>query len=224
MIHNDVNFARALRLRREGRSYSYISHELGVPKSTLSNWLSREVWSQEVSRQNSVEQGIRNAGKIALLNARRQKLLEEKYRVIKQSAQEDFLTLSQNPLFLLGLALYWGEGDKAHNGRVSVINSDPDLLRIAIAFYRKVLQVEEEKIRAGIFIYEDHEPIQAREYWSRTLDLDPQQFIKTQILPSRSRNTKRRTENGMCSVYFSSTAIRIRIQTWTEMLKRYSRK
>ena len=38
----------AIKLRRQGKSYSKISKELGVPKSTLSDWFSDIDWSKSI--------------------------------------------------------------------------------------------------------------------------------------------------------------------------------
>ena len=38
--------ANAIELRKKGKSYSEIKYLLNIPKSTLSDWFSKEEWSE----------------------------------------------------------------------------------------------------------------------------------------------------------------------------------
>ncbi|MBI5358579.1 hypothetical protein HZB69_03070 [Candidatus Amesbacteria bacterium] len=78
--------------------------------------------------------------------------------------------------------------------------------------------IPEEKLRAAIFIYSDIDANKALEYWSDQIKLSKKQFIKTQILPSHSKLTQRRTLYGMCNVYFSSTEFNVKMRGWIDLL------
>lgn len=156
--------------------------------------------------------------RVLLMNAARQEKRRIHYQELIHQAQIEFHSLKKDRLFLTALSLYWGEGSKTHNGRVSVVNSDPGILKIIVRFYREVLSVPEEKIRAEMFIYQDIDESHAKKYWSRQLGVTTNQFIKTQVLPSRSLHTKRKVPYGLCTVYFSNTDIGIKILEWIRLL------
>ena len=212
------NYQLALELRRNGKSYAEIEKQLHVSKSTLSNWFSKEEWSQNIVTVLNSQRKIDVREKVLLMNTARKKNLESKYRLIKEQAIKEFELLKTNPLFLIGLSLYWGEGDKVYNGRVALINSDPALLKVIRKFYVEVLNIDCDKLRVGMFIYPDHSEKQLKDYWSKELEIPSNQFIKTQILESKAKLTKRKTLYGVCSLYFSSTEVSIRIHEWIKLL------
>ena len=123
-----------------------------------------------------------------------------------------------NPLFVAGISLYWGEGEKVNKGRVSLINTDSGLLQVEINFFRKILKIPESKLRAAVFIYSDIDESAALNYWSNEIRLPRDQFIKTQILPSRSILTKRKVTNGICNIYYSSVEFSIKMKEWIKLL------
>src|SRR5690606_31404553 len=139
MTPSHEKYQEALKLRKAGHSYSQISSRLSVSKSTLSYWFSRTIWSSSIREKLDAQWGDISRERILAMNARNKQLIEERHTKIREMAQAEFSSLQNNPIFLIGLALYWGEGDKATNGRVAVINSDPKLLKKVVAFYRKSL-------------------------------------------------------------------------------------
>lgn len=141
-----------------------------------------------------------------------------KYDQYRKEAIRVFPKLYKNPLFLIGLSLYWGEGQKTENGIVGVINSDVNLLRVIGEFYRKILKVPEEKLRAAIFIYNDNDLEKTLRFWVRNLKIPRRQFIKTQVLPSRAKLTKKKVRHGICNLYFTNTEINIKIRQWFNLL------
>jgi hypothetical protein len=121
----------AIKLRSLGKSYSHISQVLGIPKSTLSGWFSNEEWSLKITKQLQEKAKIVSREKIKNLNVSRQIKLEELYIKADNEAEKEFLINKDNTLFIAGVMLYWGEGDKKfENGRVKVSNTDPSIIKI----------------------------------------------------------------------------------------------
>ena len=73
-------------------------------------------------------------------------------------------------------------------------------------------------MRAAVFIYSDIDESAALNYWSNEIRLPRDQFIKTQILPSRSILTKRKVTNGICNIYYSSVEFSIKMKEWIKLL------
>ena len=213
-----VRYKKAEQLRREGNSYSYISDKLNVPKSTISGWFSGKLWSNKIkSDLNSSRLKLAKENLVVANLSRKKKQLQKRKDYLNE-ARREFDKLINNPLFLFGLGVYWGEGDKVDNGRVAVINTDPFLLRVMVSFYRQCLSISNDKLRIGLFVYEDLNEEKTVNFWSNTLNIPRNQFIKIQKLKSRSKLTKRKSKYGICSLYFSSTKFSVKIHEWIRLL------
>ncbi|MBI4035112.1 MAG: hypothetical protein HY381_01805 [Candidatus Chisholmbacteria bacterium] len=218
MVRNKDLFKRVIELRKQNLSYSELSKKLSVPKSTVAGWLQTQPWSTNITLELTKRLGKVNARRIVLMNKARRQQAVDRHNSYRKQAQEEFKQLKKDWLFIVGLSLYWGEGEKTNTGRVAVINSDPSLLKIIINFYRQSLKVPEEKLRAALFIYSDHNEKKMLNFWSEKLSLPEDQFIKTQVLPSRKSLTSRSLKYGVCSAYFSSTEMSVKIQEWIRLL------
>ena len=205
-------YKKAYELRMCGDSYGVISRKCHVPKSTLSGWFSKQAFSLDKKTR------ILNSANIPLMNARRLSIMHVRHNLYRLKAKEDYQTLKNKPLFIAGLALYWGEGTKVGNNMVSIINCDSDLMELAVLFFLKVLKIPESKLRGALFVYNDINIEEALAYWSEKLKIPRSYFIKTQVLPSRSVLTKRKVKNGICKVYFSSTETNLKIKEWLKLL------
>lgn len=218
LVRNLDLFKQVERSRKLGNSYSQLRSEFGISKSTLSSWFSKTKWSSEIKTRLVVKNRQQSRLHIIFLNKIRLEhkiIRDEKYR---QEARAMYEENKDNPLFIMGVSLYWGEGEKVNKGRVSIINTDPGLLQVEINFFRKILKIPEPKLRAAVFIYSDIDENTALDYWSSEIRLPRSQFIKTQILPSRSRLTKRKITNGICNIYFSSVEYSIKMKEWIKLL------
>lgn len=215
---NKSLYKKVIKLRKLGKSYKEISLELKVAKSTISDWLSKKNWSITLKNKLALRASIKNRKNLLKMNEINHLNALKRYDQYKSEARLEFNKLKNNKLFLTGLAIYWGEGEKTNNGRVSVVNSDNKMLEVIISFYRNVLKIPEEKLRAAMFIYKDINEERALNYWSKVLQINKKSFIKTQILPSKSKLTKTRVINGMCCVYFSNKEKSIKIREWIKLL------
>ena len=218
MAANRKLYIKARSLRKLGKSYSEISKELLIPKSTLSSWFSQEKWSKNTrAHLNHVWKKANSERLLKYSNVRHKQALA-RHRRYRREADKEFIKLKTNHLFTTGISLYWGEGEKANQGRVSVINSDPRLIEYIALFYRNVLKIPNSKLRVALFIYKNHDLDKVTDFWSNLTKVPKDQFIKTQVLPSRSKLTKKKLEHGICNLYFSDTEINIKIRRWIHLL------
>ncbi len=215
---NSLLFSKAIQLRRGGSSYSDITHRINVPKSTLSGWFSEIPWSKRMVKKLDTTSRRVNIRRILLMNKAKTKQKNERYKIYREEAEREYNILKKDPLFICSLCLYWGEGLKTNDGKVSLVNSDADLIEVVVTFYREILHVPENKIRAELFIYEADNHLEFINFWSKKIKLAKNQFIKTQVLKSRTSLTKRKLDHGMCNVYFSSTELNIKIMEWIRLM------
>ncbi len=215
---NKFLYNKVLQYRKAGKSYGQISKELKVPKSTLNNWLSGKEWSDKITLK-LVEQNRKSSYEALIKFSHLRHLATlEKYKKYRIQALKEYNRLKSKKLFLVGIAVYWAEGEKLEKGRVALINSDVNMIKLVADFYRYILKIPEEKLRAALFIYEDINEQEAIEYWSSNINLNKKQFIKTQVLPSRSTRTKTKLRYGMCNIYFSSVEVNIKMKEWIDIL------
>lgn len=205
----------ALKMRQQGMSYKKIGSELSIPISTLSDWFRDLEWSQDLKRELT-----QHSGEAA---SKAQKKRWEEWRdVFRKEAHKEFPTLIKNPLFTAGLMLYWGEGDsRLKNGMVRLVNTDSRMISLFCSFLRKVIKVEEQKVKAYLVLYSDLSDQECKKYWSNSSKIPIERFGKTQFI--QGRHPTRRTTYGMCTVCISSRGLKEKIAIWIDLLyKMYS--
>lgn len=165
---------RAIELRKQGLSYSLISGELDVSKSTLSNWLKDIPYTPN----KEVLLRIRNGqGTYGLL--RRQMRIDEISHLRAQGAAE-IGEMSKRDLWMVGLGLWIGEGSKTME-QIRLVNSDPKVIRLFIRWLREICELQDENITLAMHLYPDSNEALSLEYWSGVTGLPKNQFRKTQI-------------------------------------------
>ncbi|MBI4100296.1 hypothetical protein HY439_00980 [Candidatus Microgenomates bacterium] len=207
---------KAFTLRKKQRSYNTISRELGIPKSTLSNWFKADVYSSRVKKvliKRAQEKAIEKLKLMAQANKEKWRRIHLNYR---NQATQEFPKLFSMPLFGPGLMIYWGEGDKRlKNGIVRISNIDYRLLKIFIAFLRVCCQIQLGKIRLWLLLYPDLNEKICKEYWSKILGVSQEQFVKSQYILGREK--KRKVDHGVCSIQVYSRELKEKIIEWINL-------
>ncbi len=190
----------AIKLRKEGKSYSQIREVINVSKGTLSEWL-REY---PLSNKRLVE--LRDKSSIRIENykntckRRRDKILEESFL----KAKNDIGKLSKRDLFIAGLFLYWGEGTKTFNTVTSISNTDPAVLRVFIKWLDQ-FGIKKESLRIKLHLYSDMNVDKEIVFWSEELSILKSQFKKCYIKESKLVDinyTNGSFGHGTCNVLF----------------------
>jgi hypothetical protein len=179
----DREHARALRL--EGKTYDQILKQVRASKASLSLWL-RDLPYPDVNR----------AAKAAHMHRVRAERIEEQRRRTKSEAFEQIGVLTERELMLVGAALYWSEGakDKPYARRESVlfINSDPDMIRVFLAWLRR-LGVPLDQCRFRISIHETAVLSEAEEYWRDITGASAELFYRPAIKRHNPKTVRYRT-------------------------------
>lgn len=215
-IHMRKDKNEAVELRKSGMSYREISERLKIPKSTLSEWFSDETWSKTV--KTKLAESAKDAGKARMvdLNKIRGYYLERAYREAKEEAVQELEALKYNPLFISGMMLYWGEGDKMTRSVTRLANSDPELIRFYVRFLKEACGIPEKKIRAQLLIYPDIEEETNRRFWSFVSGLSFSHFTKSILI--QGRHEKKRLRYGVCTILVSSTYFKVKMLEWLNLL------
>ena len=120
---------KAIELRKSGKTYSEIRRGLDIPKSTLSNWLSKYPLTKE--QLSSIKRATKRNKEIATEKCRftKQKKREQRLAKVYSRQKKNLLPLSLKEIYLAGLFLYCGEGSKSLKRAVSLSNTDPRLIK-----------------------------------------------------------------------------------------------
>lgn len=147
---------RAIKLRKQGATYSEILREIPVAKSTLSLWF-RSVNLSKRQKHRLTKRKLAAARRGGLAR-RRQRL--EITKQIKKIARLEIKKINNETLHLIGSVLYWGEGSKSkeHSPSQGVIfsNSDPQMIKVFLKWLKTCLEISDERICLNIAIHENY--------------------------------------------------------------------
>jgi hypothetical protein len=208
----DGREATAVQLRLEGHSIKSIAKELGAAQSSVS------IWTRNVKLTPEQKECLRNnMHSPESIEKRRQARLKSeaiKRAIIIDGARTEVGSLSNREIWLIGIALYWGEGAKTRS-TVQLSNGDPRIIKLILRFFREVCNVDESKLRGGIHIHEHLDTQAAEEYWHAITGIG--KFYKTYNKSNKSsKGTRNSLPFGVCDVYVLDARLFWKIKGWTE--------
>lgn len=156
--------------------------------------------------------------RVAAMNNARKKNTATRNEAAKREALEQFTDYYQQPLFTLGLGLYWGEGDKKTRYQVRLTNTDPELIRTFLNFLEAYAKEFKDRIWISVIRYEGTDKTQCERFWQEKTDLIPQQFQKTVTV--KSRGIERKSPYGICVIGISSVKLKIKMLAWIAELEK----
>jgi hypothetical protein len=204
----------AFTLRRAGKSYNEIIAILGVAKSTLSNWFKDVDFSEDIKKTITKQANQENSIRLKHLNKARGDILAAHYIQAEREAIEELKENFNNPLFVAGIMLYWGEGDKLHKNHTRFTNTDPEMLKLFITFLKQFGKFSDNDMRLAVFLYEDLNIEDCVTYWTKQTGIS--KVHKPMILPSRDK--KRRLSHGTASVIIMNTYFKKKLMLWIDQL------
>jgi len=176
----------AQKLRDVGYSYNMINKELGVVKSTLSNWFKDRPFTPNKEVLKRIQYGPIKAAE----KNHNRKVREIKE--LKELGSKEIGILTKRDLWLLGLGLYMGEGSKSYE-TIRIINSDSDVIKLAIKWFKEICGVTNRNITVAVHLYPDNNVNICLRFWSRVTHLPLSRFRKTQIDTRKNKSiTKKR--------------------------------
>jgi transcriptional regulator with XRE-family HTH domain len=174
-----VQKLHARSLRKHGISIKKIAEKLNVSAGSVSNWC-RDI---ELSAKQLalLEKQAKDPfyGKRALYLAKLKKKQDYKIAKLIREGSKEIGKLTRRELFLVGVALYWGEGFKKDK-QVGIANQDPYVIRMFIKWLQVCFGVKTSDLIARVTINITHksriEDIQR--YWSNQIRIPMQEFRK----------------------------------------------
>ncbi len=216
--------SRAITLRKQGLTYSEIMAQIPVAKSTLSDWL-HSVGLAKLQKQILTEK--KKLGQQRAAAAKRTQRIE-KESAIRVGAKSEVAHLIKDPLWLLGVVLYWSEGSKQKAWTTSMgvrfMNMDLEAHRLFIKWSKKYLNTSPEYFRFEIYIHEKANIEKAKSYWSKNLSIPTEEiriYYKKHNLNPNRKNIHQDYYGVLRTSISKSTDLNRKIAGWTEGVIKY---
>ena len=220
VVHKQENKSLAIRLRKEGKSYSEIGKITGTPKGTLSGWFSGLVWSTKISDKNTEASITKSKTRMAKMNATRREVLDNRYREAEEEARREFKQYKNNKNFIAALMLYLGEGDKTLDSNlIRISNADSVVLKIFNKFLNEFCAVPTERIRFWALLYPDLDENTCKNFWMRELSLNEANLYRFQVIKGRhtKKNTKKKLRYGVGNTILGNKFLKVKLLEWIRL-------
>ena len=181
---------KAIKLRKEGYSYNYIADRVGVSKGTLSCWLAEVPYTPNKDTISRIGKARAKSGEVKSL----QKL--NSIKLAKSEAKQEIGFINKRDLFMLGLALYIGEGSKSY-GVVRVINANPDVIVFMIKWFKEIFGMSDKNFVVRLHIYPDNNEAECLNFWQKKTGLSSLQFQKTQVDIRKNKKLAKRGKKSL---------------------------
>jgi len=208
---------KAYKLREAGRSYNEITRLLKIPKSTLSGWFTDLELSEEATKRLKDRVHAASLRGLIARNKNQTTLAEVRSKEMHDGGKKLIKDISKRDLLIIGTALYWAEGYKRPvviNGktrtshRVSLTNSDPDLIYIFLQFLRETCKIPNEKITIWIRYFEHQDPAYLVDFWQKKCNIPYSNFkntLQTVSISSQRKKSYNSLPFGVAQISVNST-------------------
>jgi hypothetical protein len=214
---------QAIDLRKSGKTYTEITRLIPVSKGTLSFWLRNVQLSPQYLRKIQVlRQKAREKGWEARRNERLHRIA-----AIQHAAPAEVACFLSNPLWLVGLALYWAEGSKekkwSKGSLVTFTNMDIDTILLFKRWSIIFLDVSSGDFSYSVYVHDTYATRldEMRAWWASALKVEPQ-IIKVYLKRSNVNHVRHNDGNEYRGVFRlqirKSVDMNRRISAWTTEL------
>lgn len=196
---------KVIELRKQGKSYSDILKIVKVSKSSISLWL-RDIplTEKQKSKLNDRRKRAVETYRETMKNKRNKRLfnyyIEQKNKLVP---------LTDREIYIAGLFLYLGEGNKVSRNSIVITNTDPSVIKFSLYFLLKSLKIPKEKIRVQLHLYADMSIEDEIDYWANELRVKKANFAKPYIKKSlRTDIDQKGWGHGTCSLVVHNTLLK----------------
>lgn len=196
---------KVIELRLQGKSYSEIKKIVNVSKSSLSLWLRNVPLTEDqiLGLKEKKERAIERYIETMKLKRLKRSSLYYKDQVKK------WIPLSDREVFVAGLFLYLGEGNKASRNSIGITNTDPSVIKFALYWIINSLKVPREKICISLHLYSDMDVEKESNYWLKELQMDRSFLRKPYIKKSfKTGLDQKGYGHGTCGIFVHNTVIK----------------
>jgi transposase len=209
---------KVIKLRQDGHSYNEIKKQVSVSKDTISRWC-REIKltkKQLLHLQKLQKNGLRSGSQKGA-DANKQKRINNE-KILLKIGKKEIGKLTKREKFLIGVALYIGEGTK-NGSTVDFTNSNPKIIQFMVNWLIRFCNIPKLKIKANLWLHDNNNEQNAKKYWSQITGLPLENFGSTYIAKNKA-NSKKIRKNiypfGIIKIRHSNVQILRKIHGWME--------
>jgi hypothetical protein len=122
----------------------------------------------------------------------------------------------KDPLFILGVALYWGEGTKTAKGpKLALTNSDPSMLRVWLRWCQRF--IPGVPLDYYLRIHDNADVLVARHFWKNQLGVDVQ--VVSVAVSSASKRKRATLPHGTFRIRVARGSVEwyTKMMVWLEL-------
>lgn len=215
---------QAISLRKKGYSYKEILVEIPVAKSSLSLWLKDTPLTptEKTVLRNRTDSNI-SRGRIKAAAAARNNRLEREQKRLP-GILAFFEEHKEDPLFQLGIGLYWAEGAKS-SGSVLFVNSDVAMVNVVLKWIEAFTEYSRADLRYRLYVHKPYAHEQCDLWWAKELQVPLTQFTAISYKPTSKGVKIRKNYKGCMRVEVpKSTVLLHSLKIWTSLLVEYHTK
>ena len=195
-----VERERARELRAKAWTLREIADELGVAKGSVS------VWVRDVEFTPKPRNRGHSGHQPHPLHLKKLAEIEQ----CRAEAEAEFGELSAEQLDAFALGLYAGEGAKTP-GAVSMANTNPLLLRLFIDWLRRNFDIDEDRLRARLYLHEGLDIEEATAYWSAATSIPEHQFQRPYRAAADPSRRQAKHERGCLTIVYHCSVTHRRV-------------
>jgi excisionase family DNA binding protein len=202
--------ARTLRIKRK-LTIDELAERLALSRSTIYYWV------RDLPIPGSGSGGGWPASAyVAAARANRRK-----HRLLREAAyrqwSDEFAALAVQPGFRDFVCLYIAEGYKRDRNCVSICNSDAAVLRLALAWIRRLAS---KPISFAIQYHEDQDLDELCSVWGEALGIDGDTIqARRKSNSGRLNGRSWRSRHGVLTIRVADTYLRARLQAWIDHMR-----
>jgi AcrR family transcriptional regulator len=147
--------------------------------------------------------------------------MQAKYKRLRDEAYElgrlEFDRLDRMTTFRDFVSLYIAEGFKCNRNCVSIGNSDPTVMKLAVTWIQRFTT---HSLDCGIQFHADQNLDELVRFWGEELDIDPGRIkLQRKSNSNQLRGRTWRSKHGVLTVRVNDTFFRSRLQGWIDLIK-----
>ncbi len=215
---------QAIALRKKGLSYNEILKQVPVAKSSLSLWLKdlSLTKNEKLVLRDRLDKNI-SRGRIKAASVLRTNRLQREKDFLPV-VQKEFEQYVRNPLFQLGVGLYWAEGAKS-SGSVMFTNSDITMMEVMLKWFEKFTSYTRHDLRYRLYIHKPYAHENCEQQWATRLSVSRSTFTPTSYKPTSKGIKIRSNYIGCMRVEVpKSSKLLFALKIWTNLLVEYHTK
>lgn len=200
-----TNF-RDLRVN-QSLSIREISQITGIPKSTVSMKCRGLLPKNQKRLFDKIKINAQHSSNC------NKEVWERKKKEIREQAVVDWESVRKDPILMVAVGLYWGEGKKF--GGIRVTNNDPFVLSYCKSLF--LWLNPKAKLVLTVFYYKDHDIRLCERYWQSLILIRP---IMKPIHDKRAKHKPGKCPYGLGTLGFNDWKSEERLRTFVECARK----